>query len=117
MAIRSDITRDMEWAYGEAKTLQIAVVDAAGDPINLQLLDLSWRVLREQGSSTVYLEKTSGILVTGDDDNIAEIEIDPETDYEDLFAGIHYHELWSVTDHLVLSKGDAWLLSATLPPA
>lgn len=115
MSIRSDITQDSGWHFGEAKTLQITVTDAAGDPLNLSTLDLAWQVLRAQGSDTVYLLKTDSITTDGDDDEIAVIEIDPETDYEDLMAGIHYHELWDLSDSLLLAYGDVFLIPATVP--
>lgn len=119
MSVRSDITAEAGWWRFEEKTLLITVTDDAGDPVNLTGVGLLWRVVRDAGSATVYLEKTDadGITVTGGSNNIATISIDPDTDYEDLPAGIHRHELWDTDNHLLLAYGDCFVLPAAEPVA
>lgn len=112
MSIRSDITKDDGWFRLERKVIAITVTDAAGAALNLSALTLAWRVLREVGSTKVYLTKTTGIFITGAGSNVANIPIDPDgpsLDYATLPAGIHYHELWDVDNDLLLSYGDAYL--------
>lgn len=113
MTVRSDITPAMAWLRYETKTLSITVTDAVGDPVDLSTISLRWRLLREQGSSTVLMERTS-ISVSGADNNVAEVDI-AFGDYDDVRPGIYAHELRDVTDHLVLTVGDAWLLPASAP--
>lgn len=117
MSIRSDITREMAWHRYDAKTPTFTVTDAAGDPVNLTGHTLRWRVLREEGSSTVYLEKRDAdITVSGAGNN--EVEIDVAFDeYDDIPADVFLmtHELRDETDHHVLSHGDCWLLPASPP--
>lgn len=119
MSIRSDITASSGWYKHEDKSLLITVTDDAGDPVDLDGVGLLWRVLRDAASPTVYLEKTDldGIAITGADDNIATITIDASTDYADLDAGIHRHELWDQDNNLLLAYGDCWLLPASAPVA
>lgn len=111
MAIRSDITRAFDWFRLEAKVLVITVLDTAGDPVNLGASTLEWTVSRQQGApaSQIYLTKGTGgngITVGGAGNNVVTITIN-STDYDDLPAGIHYHELWDVGGNLLLSYGDA----------
>lgn len=113
MSIRSDIKQSAGWHRWEEKTLLITITDANGDPVNLTGLSLLWRVVRDAGSSVVYLEKTDDITVTGASSNIATIPIDPDTDYEDLEAGVHRHELIDLDNNLLLSYGDCWVLPAS----
>lgn len=111
MARRSDITADAAWFWGEAKQIVITVLDDADAAVNLSAKTLQWRVLKEQGSSQIYLQRGtggSGITVGGPSSNIVAISV-TETDYTALAAGIHYHELWNVTDRKVESYGDAFV--------
>lgn len=107
MGFRSDITRAMEWFWGERKTLTIVVTDANNNAINLSTTNMSWRILKEQGSATVYLQKTSGLSASGNNGNIVTITIDPNTDYNSLAAGIHWHQLRDEDNDAELSYGDA----------
>lgn len=118
MSIRSDITVSSGWYKHEAKTLRITVTDSAGDPVVLTGVGLLWRVLRDGGSATVYLEKTDavGISVIGAGNNVAAITIDAN-DYDDLEAGVHRHELWDTDNNLLLSYGDCFVLPASSPVA
>lgn len=115
MSVRSDIRQDAGWFRYEAKSFDITVTDDAGDPVDLSATTLLWRLLREAGSSTVYLEKTdgAGITVGGVDDNVVTIAIDADTDYDDLPAGVYHHELWDTLNAVLLSYGDAWLNPST----
>lgn len=109
MAIRSDITRAYDWFHGEAKVIVITVLDTAGVAVNLSASTLEWKVSRQRGSTQVYLTKGTGgngITVGGAGNNVVTITI-LNTDYDDLLAGIHYHELWDVGNNLLLSYGDA----------
>lgn len=109
MAIRSDITKDHDWFHGEAKVITITVLDTAGQPVNLAASTLEWTVSRQQGSIQIYLTKGTGgngITVGGAGNNVVTITIDAPADYDDLSAGIHYHELWDVGNNLFLSYGD-----------
>lgn len=119
MSVRSDITASSGWYAHEDKTLLITVTDAAGDPVVLTGVSLLWRVIRDAGSPTVYLEKTdgAGITVTGAGNNIATISIVASTDYADLVGGIYRHELWDQDNNLLLSHGDCWVLPASVPVA
>lgn len=114
MSVRSDITASAGWTRYEDKTLLITIRDANDDPVTLTGLGLLWRVVRDAGSPTVYLEKTdgAGISVTGADNNVASISIDASTDYADLEAGVHRHELIDTDNNLLLSFGDCWVLPA-----
>lgn len=117
MSVRSDLTQAAGWFAHEDKVITITVVDAAGDPVDLRNLGLLWRVIREQGSDTVYLSKTDidGISITGTDNNEANMEIEAATDYEDLGAGIWRHELIDTDNNLLLSYGDCWVLGMSVP--
>lgn len=110
MSIRADITKSALWYRYENKTITITVVDADGVAVNLTGIDLSWRILRAQGSPTVLLAKTTsdGISISGAGNNIVTITIDV-ADYEDLPAGIHYHELWDSENDYLLSHGDVFI--------
>lgn len=117
MSIRSDITRAMQWFWGERKTLTISITDASNGPVNLANTNMSWRILREQGSATVYLQKTSGLSVSGNNSNIVTISIDPDTDYNTMAAGIHWHQLRDEDNDAELSYGDAHLRPSIGPVA
>lgn len=107
MSIRSDITRAMQWYWGERKTIIVAITDASNNAVNLANVNMSWRVLKEQASNTVYLQKTVGLAVSGNNNNIVTISIDPDTDYNTLPSGIHWHQLRDEDNDAELSYGDA----------
>lgn len=115
MAIESNITQELGWHRFEHKYLDITVTDAAGDPVDLSAVDLRWLLLHHD----VLLEKTSdvdgGIDVTGVDNNLARIEVEAD-DYDSIPAGVFRHELWDMTNELLLSFGTAWLNDGAEPP-
>lgn len=116
MSVRSDITSAMGWCLYENRVPTITVTDGNGDPVNVSAADLVWRIYRDAGSPTIYLEKTGAdLVVTGVGNNEVNPILDVDTDYVALREGIWWHELWNRTTHLRLSYGDAWLLPATNP--
>jgi hypothetical protein len=110
MSIRADIPKSANWYRYETKTITITVLTAAGAPVNLTSIDLSWRIMRAQGSSTIYLTRVTptGISISGAGSNIAVINI-TVSDYTALPAGIHYHELWDSENDYLLAHGDAYI--------
>lgn len=106
MSIRSDITKAMQWYRGERKVLTVVVTDATNNAVNLTTTNMSWRILKEQGSATVYLQKTSGLVASGNNGNIVTITIDPDADYNTLPSGIHWHQLRDEDNDAELSYGD-----------
>lgn len=115
--MHSDIKATDGWYRFEAKEWVFTVTDAAGDPVDLSTTGLLWRVVRDAGSPTIYLEKTDtgGIAVDGDGNNVVTITIDPDTDYATLEDGIFRHELWDSDTPTLLVWGDCWILSASEP--
>lgn len=114
MSVRSNITQAAGWFLHEAKILQITVLDAAGDPVDLSSTSLLWRLMH---GNTELINKTSGagIAVSGAGNNIVSITIDQDADYDGLEAGIYRHELWDASNDALLSYGDAWLQHAVDP--
>lgn len=124
MAIRADIKVTDEWRRYENKTIRITCFQSDGvtayDLSVISVGDLQWKLLRHVGSATAYIEKSNavggGIMISGAGSNVAEIEIVGDTDYDDVPAGVHAHELWDRDNDLLLSYGDAWLLHAAAEP-
>lgn len=114
MSKRADITQEYEWFRFEAKTINITITDASDTAVDIRNTALQWKVMREAGSTTEYLEKTelAGITVTGADNNVATIAIAAD-DYDDLEAGIHYHELWDRDNDQLLAHGSVYLQEAS----
>ena len=111
MSIRADINKAFLWYRYETKTITITVLDAAGSPVNLTGITLSWRIFRTQGSAQVLLTKTSGgggISISGAGNNVVTIAVSV-SDYTLLTAGIHYHELWDAGNDNLLSHGDVFI--------
>lgn len=116
MSIRYDIEADQRWIAYEAKVLTITVTESdLTTPIDLDGHDLLWRVYRMQGGITILLEKTTGlgggIDISGAADNEVVITIDPG----DIAGGRWWHELWDLTNNLLLSDGDAYVHRASDP--
>ena len=122
MSLLSPITAAMGWHRYEHKSIEISIVDAAGDPQTLSGLNLSWKLLRN-GTALITKTTDDDITIDGDDNEIAVIEIE-ETEYEydaeagtsEIVAGVYRHELWDIDSDILLSYGDAHLLPGT-PPA
>jgi hypothetical protein len=121
MSQQSVITQAMGWHRFEHKSIEITVVDSAGDPQDLTGIALSWKLLRN-GTALITKTTDAGITITGDDDNVATIDID-ETEYvydaedgtSEVVAGVYRHELWDIDSDVLLSYGDAHLLPGTAP--
>lgn len=110
MTLHSDISRALGWYRGSRQAITISVVDSSNTPINLSNTNVSWRVSKARGSAVVYLTKTPNI--SGNSNNIVTITIDPDTDYNSLPAGIHWHELWDEDNEVELCNGDANVLTS-----
>lgn len=115
MAKRSDVAREDGWFRFERKEFRIPCTDEDDvTPLTLTDLELEWRLLRERGSTVVYMEKTTdGGGITLDDsgsgeNDVAVITIEPEypdEDYDGVPAGTHYAELWDRGNDVLLSFG------------
>lgn len=116
MALEAPITKARNWHRFERKTIDIAVNDAAGDPVALVEAEMRWLLLRQAGG-TILLEKLgSGADLNVVSTNVARIEV-READYDAIAAGVYWHELWNKDTPLLLAYGDAWLLQGTDPDA
>jgi hypothetical protein len=130
VAAPANITRNNGWFVGEAKFLDIHVLDANGVPVDVTGVSLLWAMrsavrlkshYREQGA--LVLEKTSvggGITVIGDYTNDAttntqrvRIAISP-SDTTDLSAGNYAHALKNLDNQAIISEGTVELLLAAV---
>jgi hypothetical protein len=120
MSREAAITAEMGWHRYEHKFLDIAILDDADAPVDMDTTDLRWLLLTETGGVTI-LEKLKSLgeitIVNDANDNIARIEIETPDDYDDLEAGWYYHELWDITNNLLLCYGDAFLGEGAEPAA
>jgi len=117
MSILSAITATDAWHRYEHKFLRFTVTDSAGAAVNLSAVSLTWRLFDSE--RTAVITKTTavspgGITITGGSSNIAQVEI-AETSYASVVPGLYRHELWDITNDLLLSYGDVELLDATAP--
>lgn len=121
MSVEFIIDYTFNWHFGEAKEIAIRVLDADGNPVDLENKDLRWAVARAANSTNPYLELTTGggtvVIEAHDADeggvmSVARMLV-TEADY-DAFPrhGRFRHELRDQTDGLVLSRGPVTLLPA-----
>lgn len=110
MSTESNITFYHGWHRYEAKTFAITVYQADGvTPENLSLIsELQWRLLKN-GRALIEKSTGSGITVSGDDNNVAEVAIAVADYTSDIVPGGYRHELWDRTGDRLLSYGTALL--------
>jgi hypothetical protein len=115
MSLNTPITAEDRWFRYETKLIEFTCVDPAGDPLNLSARTVRWIISATPGSA-ILLSKTtvSGIAVAGASSNIARVTVD-QGDYANLPAGVYHHELWDMTEEVLLASGIAVIRAATDP--
>lgn len=120
-ATRQDFTL---WT-GDSLTLEIAVADGAGDPVDLDGATFEWELWAVQRNAVYQPFKGDGSLIrkaTGDGitaaGGVVSVVLTP-ADSEDLPGGLYYHELQMTQGSTVTTPttGQATLIKTAIPTA
>ncbi len=77
---------------GEAKTIQVQVLDDTGAPVDVRTKFMTYRIAKSVKSTSILQKLESDMTVTGDDFNFINIPL-VHSDTNDRTAGTYYHEL------------------------